>query len=977
MKQPLFKTLLLLGCVAVLASCVQETGEGSIGPKETIQATVSQEPMTKVGFDDSMDGDGLHLFWEDGDCIRVISGNQSEKYDILEDFDEQTARFRGAAVSGSTYTILYPGTYSSVAGAEAFDFAGQVQNGNGNKDHLRYLAVLQDVNTKEDISFTSEWAAAHGGSYKQNGVVKFVLTLPAQITSPRKVVLSGLGQTVAVALKNIRLGSDRVLTAYAVTPWADIDMPSGSNVAVTVTAQDGGTWTRNITIQNATALKAGHQSIVRLTKGFSETLFAGGSGTEADPYLISGAKHVFNMNADGVLEQGKKTWFKMIDDVDMSSVDASWVPLNAVNPYGCEVDFDGGGHTIDNFYCDATDRCPGFFTVLYGSMHDVSFTNAEVIKSNDQNGHPVGIIAGYGGYEARPTVVYNVHVQGSVNAQNVNGVGGMFGRVNSIDIESCSADVRIYARNNYVGGIFGYDTGRSFVRNCWTSGSLEASQRVGGICGGPIKSETAIVNCYSLCSILASFCMGGIGGHCNLDKASSVSPGTTYPDNVFEKCIAWNEKISARNVSSGDKSHYSGGAIVAYTSTHNYLTDCMRRADLDFQEYSDLFGLYDQANSTPDNPLSINTVSGANYNFPYHGKAAPAGSTLSQVARSLGWDSEIWDMSGSVPVLTGKAIFEDHTVASGDSNAPVGTNPKPGAGEVRPSAGNGWTVTQIADGITYYTFSGNEPITGVKQQVFAIDLDLNNPKYKLKFVRKSSINSAIFAENNAIVSINGGYELGSIVFKADGIGYSYMPNNVITTENGNSVPNWKSEGAFYYDPAGNVAKIRFDGYGLSVSQQRMFYTYHTGEWPNIVSSAPMLVYEYNPVGETFVDPSLTDAQIKALGNQCTENPNYHQWMTHPRQSVSITAGNHLILCSVDGRHSGYSVGMSAKSLTRFLVANFNPRWAINLDGGGSTTMCVRGQGDSSTHVVNYPCDNSTHDHAGERSVSTHICIVER
>ena len=82
---------------------------------------------------------------------------------------------------------------------------------------------------------------------------------------------------------------------------------------------------------------------------------------------------------------------------------------------------------------------------------------------------------------------------------------------------------------------------------------------------------------------------------------------------------------------------------------------------------------------------------------------------------------------------------------------------------------------------------------------------------------------------------------------------------------------------------------------------------------------------------------------------------------------------------VDGRYdsSGFSIGMSAKQLTMFLANNFNPQYALNLDGGGSSTMCVRRYG-----VVNYPCDNVQskglpHDHEGERARDTHLVIVPR
>ncbi len=958
------ETLLLASAAAaVLSACVKEMPAPD-KQREMVVISATVPETTKVAFDDA-ENNGLALSWEDGDCIRVISGEQSEQYDILDGFDEHTARFRGPDVNGTNYSILYPGDCESVAEAEAFDFAGQVQNGNANRDHLRYLAVLQDVDTKDNISFSSEWASAHGGSYKQNGVVKFEITIPDGLSDPRKVTLSGLSKDIVLNLKNIKLPSSRVLTAYAVTPWEDVEIPSGSSLVFTVTGADGSTWSRTVSMSQASSLKAGRQSVFRLTKGFEETLFAGGDGTEANPYLISGAKHLYNMHADGVLEQGKKTWFKMIDDADMSTLSQDWEPLNGVNPYSCEVDFNGDGHTIDGFSCSSTTACPGFFSVLYGKFYNAKFTNAVITKTDTNSGHPCGILAGYGGYNARPTLVYNVHVHGSIDSKNVNGVGGMFGRINSIDIESCSADCEITSGSSYVGGLFGYETAYSVVRNCWTSGTITASQRVGGICGGLIKYDTAIYNCYSTATINASFAFGGIAGHCNLDQKSSVSPSTTYPNNVIQKCIAWNESLKAKTVTSGDKSHYSSGAIAAYISTHNNLIDCMRRADLDFQEYSDLFTLYDQENAGPDNPLVIKTVDGANYNFPYHGKAAASGKTLSQVARSLGWNETVWDLSGSVPVLTGEAELENTVVESGASKAPQGTNPKPGQGEIRPSAGNGWTVQTIASGITYYTFDGVESVTGDNQQIFVIDFDLNSTKYKLKFVYENPAvaNSDVFAKYDALASINCGYEIGSIVFKNDGIGRSYMPNNEIADT---GVFNWKSEGAFYFD-GNHTAKISFDGYGLSISEQRKFYTYNTGEWPNIVSSAPMLINNYYPSGVHFLDNYSSGTN--------SEHPYVHQRKQHPRTAVALTEGNHLLMIVVDGRTS-YSVGMNAKQLTNFLINNFNPSYAINLDGGGSSTMCVRGQGDSSTHVVNYPCDNEQHDHDGQRARDTHLCIVE-
>ena len=80
--------------------------------------------------------------------------------------------------------------------------------------------------------------------------------------------------------------------------------------------------------------------------------------------------------------------------------------------------------------------------------------------------------------------------------------------------------------------------------------------------------------------------------------------------------------------------------------------------------------------------------------------------------------------------------------------------------------------------------------------------------------------------------------------------------------------------------------------------------------------------------------------------------------------------------TVDGRWPGKAEGMTAKEMTEFIAKHFNPQYALSLDGGGSTTMCVRGYGDKETYCVNYPTDNGKFDHKGERKVPTHIYVIK-
>ena len=50
----------------------------------------------------------------------------------------------------------------------------------------------------------------------------------------------------------------------------------------------------------------------------------------------------------------------------------------------------------------------------------------------------------------------------------------------------------------------------------------------------------------------------------------------------------------------------------------------------------------------------------------YHGKAAAAGKTVSQIAQELGWSAEVWDFSGDYPVHVGQpALVVDQSGSDG------------------------------------------------------------------------------------------------------------------------------------------------------------------------------------------------------------------------------------------------------------------------------------------------------------------------
>ncbi|MBE7702689.1 MAG: phosphodiester glycosidase family protein [Cyanobacteria bacterium SIG28] len=97
---------------------------------------------------------------------------------------------------------------------------------------------------------------------------------------------------------------------------------------------------------------------------------------------------------------------------------------------------------------------------------------------------------------------------------------------------------------------------------------------------------------------------------------------------------------------------------------------------------------------------------------------------------------------------------------------------------------------------------------------------------------------------------------------------------------------------------------------------------------HIISGGPYLVKD----NEIFVD--MTAQKLTAIGGR------------NPRTAIGYTNDNHLIMLTADGRE-GASVGLTLIELAN-LMKEFGCINAMNLDGGGSTVMYVKGK------IVNKP-----------------------
>lgn len=280
----------------------------------------------------------------------------------------------------------------------------------------------------------------------------------------------------------------------------------------------------------------------------------------------------------------------------------------------------------------------------------------------------------------------------------------------------------------------------------------------------------------------------------------------------------------------------------------------------------------------------------------------------------------------------------------------------------------GWKADTLAQGCVWYNFEAVDDVSGARQIVNVLEVDMTSGRYKLDFAYKAesdTLSAFIRTRSNAGINVLGGvnanYEAEAVYMRFNGLNVAEvsLPSNHLRF--------WKHEGAVLGYKDGEV-KIHLSDRKDGV---KAIQNYKNSSAVNIIASAPSLIEDYENIGSNFVDQKRLTEQYASLDY---EDKDKHQGVRHPRTAVALTGDGDLLLITVDGRWTGQAEGMNADELTRFLIKYFNPRYALNMDGGGSTTMCVKGRGQKETNVVNYPTDNGQFNHWGQRRREAHLII---
>lgn len=262
-----------------------------------------------------------------------------------------------------------------------------------------------------------------------------------------------------------------------------------------------------------------------------ETIFAGGSGTEHDPYQIATAEQLLAFGAsvnDGSCGGYAGEYIQLTADIDLSGVE--WIPIGNMGDMEAYSTlflgvFDGGDHTISNLTYESDEfNCgAGLFGVSCGSIQNLTVKNALVTVTEGTSLAIGGVI----GYNMGP--VDHVTIDGAAITGN-NCTGGLIGGNNST-VTNCTASnitVTVIGENDFSNGLVQNDIaecgglliGGGFggsIDNCTASGTVRAVGNepvgLGGI-GGCLEMMDSITNCSATVTIESAHGGHAIGGLC-------------------------------------------------------------------------------------------------------------------------------------------------------------------------------------------------------------------------------------------------------------------------------------------------------------------------------------------------------------------------------------------------------------------------------------------------------------------------------
>ena len=519
MKKNLFISSAL--AFMVLTSCQQEELGGSSVALDGFR--VHTEDMSKAVLD------GVNVVFEQDDLIDIYADGAEApavyKYDSANNLFLATSQ----EVDGAEYKAVFPSMETSTP-STIYISNRQVATLNSFPKNSMYMAGVSNSKEMTLRHLTGLWEIDLLPQYDGQKLVRAALT----VNGGQKINGNFEVDFTDNSLTYIDGGNSSILLAdisYVMTAGVPVKLyfalPEGKyegGFTFTATMTDGTT----MDVTSPSTINIVRGQITKVKNNVAYRLFAGGTGTEADPYIIKSAQHWANIaKAASKNSNWEGKYFQLGSHVNFANKAVS--PISTFKGV-----IDGRGYTLSNALIgDGSASHQAFFPLLAGTIKNVNFDNITVNSSdvNATGGAATSAAVIVAGNNNNAFVLENCHVKNSSVASGKEGdaygayAGGLVGRCNnaSVVIKDCSVtNTRITAKTENCGGLVGF-CGMGTIENAVSSGNtISAGTKLSGGVVGIIKNAI-IINCISknnVCSV-ANNSAGGVVGDIQ-DKNAKV-----------------------------------------------------------------------------------------------------------------------------------------------------------------------------------------------------------------------------------------------------------------------------------------------------------------------------------------------------------------------------------------------------------------------------------------------------------------------
>jgi len=257
------------------------------------------------------------------------------------------------------------------------------------------------------------------------------------------------------------------------------------------------------------------------SQSFSQ--FAGGNGTEEDPFQIETLEQLQK------IENHLDKYFIQINNINASE-SKDWNEGKGFKPIGSMEDefrgtYDGNGYHIRDLTINRPDED---FVGLFGFANSANLYRINFEDANITGRYYTGTAAGW---------IINGEVQNLFSSGKISGslgVGGLIGRATNCTIESSNTSIEVHSSVKAVGGVVGMFQ-RSSISDSHSSGDIFGLTEVGGLIGssedGYISNSTASNKVESKNNKFRGRATGGfIGIHTGGEITNSHASGTVSAD---------------------------------------------------------------------------------------------------------------------------------------------------------------------------------------------------------------------------------------------------------------------------------------------------------------------------------------------------------------------------------------------------------------------------------------------------------------